>query len=62
MHCSVVNHFEGKTPEKPVSRMSLVVLDIVCVENNIVKELGNYKVKQTVGYSLLPLEKFKPTS
>ena len=49
MHCSVVNHFEGKTPEKPVSRMSLVVLDIVCIENNIVKELGNYKVKQTVG-------------
>ena len=51
-----------KTPEKTVNRMSLVVLDIECIENKIVKELGNYKDGQTVGYSFLPPKKFKPTS
>ena len=34
--------------------MSLVVLDIECTENKIVKELGVYKNGQTVGYSFLP--------
>ena len=34
--------------------MSLVVLDIECIENKIVKELGVYKNGQTVGYSFLP--------
>ena len=42
--------------------MSLVVLDIECIENKIVKELGSYKNGQTVGYSFLPHEKFKATS
>ena len=41
--------------------MILVVLDIECFENNIVKELGVYKDGQTVGYSFLPPKKFKPT-
>ena len=62
MHCLIVNHFNQKTPEKTVNRMSLVVLDIECIENNIVKELGVYKDGQTVGYSFLPPKKFKPTS
>ena len=43
MHCSIVNHFNQKTPEKPINRMSLVVLDIECIENKIVKELAVYK-------------------
>ena len=42
--------------------MSLVVLDIGCIENKIVKELGVYKIGQTVGYFFLPSEKFKATS
>ena len=42
--------------------MSLVVLDIECIGNNIVKELGVYKEGQTVGYFFLPPKKFKPTS
>ena len=42
--------------------MSLVVLDIECIEKKIVKELGVYKNGQTVGYSFLPPEKFKATS
>ena len=62
MHCLIVNHFEQKTPEKSVNRMSLVVLDIECIESNIVKELGVYKDGQTEGYSFLPPKKFKPTS
>ena len=62
MHCLIVNHFNQKTPEKTVNRMSLVVWDIECIENNIVKELGVYKDGQTVGYSFLPPKKFKPTS
>ena len=37
MHCLIVNHFNQKTPEKTVNRISLVVLDIECIENNIVK-------------------------
>ena len=40
--------------------MSLVVLDIESIENNIVKEFGVYKDGQTVGYSFLPSKKFKP--
>ena len=54
MHCSIVNNFNQKTTEKPINRMSLVVLDIECIENNIMKELGVYKDGQTVGYSFLP--------
>ena len=42
--------------------MSLFVLVIECIENNIVKELGVYNDGQTVGYSFLPPKKFKPTS
>ena len=42
-----------KTPEKTVNRMSLVFLDIQCIENNIVKELGVNKDGQTVRYSFL---------
>ena len=34
--------------------MSLVVLDIECIESKIVKELGVYKDGQTEGYSFLP--------
>ena len=49
MHCSIVYHFNQKTPEKTVNRKSVVVFDIDCVENNIVKELGVYKDGQTVG-------------
>ena len=62
MHCLIVNHFEQKIPEKSVNRMSLVVLDIECIESNIAKELGVYKDGQTEGYSFLPPKKFKPTS
>ena len=62
MHCLIVNHFNQKTPDKTVDRMSLVVLDIECIENNVVKELGVYKDGQTVGYSFLPPEKFKRTT
>ena len=62
MHCLIVNHFKQKTPEKTVNRMNLVVFDIECIENNIVKELGVYKDGQTEGYSFLPPKKFKPTS
>ena len=42
--------------------MSLVVLDIECIENKIVKELGVYQNGQTVRYSFLPPKKFKATS
>ena len=38
--------------------MSLIILDIECIENNIVKELGVYKDGQTGGYSFLPPKKF----
>ena len=62
MHCLIVNHFKQKIPEKSVNRMSLVVLDIECIESNIAKELGVYKDGQTEGYSFLPPKKFKPTS
>ena len=37
MHCLNVNHFKQKTSEKSANRMSLVVLDIECMESNIVK-------------------------
>ena len=57
MHCSIVNHFNQKTTEKPVYRRSLVVLDIDCTKNNIMKELGVSKDGQTVGYSFLPPKK-----
>ena len=39
--------------------MSLVVLDIECIESNIVKELGVYKDGQTEGYSFLPPKKIQ---
>ena len=42
--------------------MSLVVTDVECNENNLVKELGVYKDRQTVGYSFFPPKKFKPAS
>ena len=62
MHCLIANLINQKTPDKTVNRMSLVVLAIECIENNIVKELEVYKDGQTVGYSFLPPKKFKPTS
>ena len=37
--------------------MSLVVLDIECIENKIVKELGVYQNEQTVGYFFHPFKK-----
>ena len=40
MQCSIVSHFDQKTKEKTVNIMSLDVLDIECIEINIVKELG----------------------
>ena len=58
---SLVNHFSKKNSEKTVNRMSLVVLDIECIKNNVVKELGVFKAARTVGYSFLPPKKFKPT-
>ena len=42
--------------------MSLVVLDIECIENKIVKDLGVYQNGQTVGSSFLPPKKIKATS
>ena len=62
MHRLIVNHFTQKTPEKTVKRMSLVVLDIECIENKTVKNLRVYKDGHAVGYSFLPPKKFKPTS
>ena len=62
MHCSIADLFNQKAPGKTVNRMSLVVLDIYCIKNNTVKELGVYKDGHTVGYSILPPKKFKPTS
>ena len=55
---SIVNHSNPETPEQPVNRTNLVVLDIECFENNMVKELGGYKDGQTLGYSFLPPKKF----
>ena len=57
MHFWFVIPFKQKTPEKSVNREGLVVLDIACFENNIVKELGVFKDGQTVGYSFLPSKK-----
>ena len=62
MHRLIVNHFNQNTPEKTINRMSLVVWDIKCIENNTVKEVGVYKDGHTVRYSFLPPKKFKPTS
>ena len=42
MHCSIVNQYNKKTPEKTVNGKSLVNLDIENFENLIVKELGVY--------------------
>ena len=42
--------------------MSLVILDIGCIENKTVNDLGVYQNGQTVGYSFLPPKKFKATS
>ena len=39
--------------------MSLVVLDIECIENKKVKDLGVYQNGQTVEYSFLPLKNSK---
>ena len=61
MQYLVVDHFNHKTPEKTVNRMSLDVLDIEYIENIILKELGVYKDGQSVGYSFLPPKKLKPT-
>ena len=42
--------------------MCLVVLDIECIENKIVEELGVYKNGQIMEYSFLPPKNFKATS
>ena len=60
MHCLIVNHFNQKASEKTVNRMSLISLDIERIENSTVKQLGVYRDGQTVGYSFLLPEKFKP--
>ena len=54
MHFWFVILFNQKTPEQSVNRKGLVVLDIECFENNIVKELEAFKDGQTVGYCFLP--------
>ena len=59
MHCSNVNHFKQIAPEKTINTMSLVVLDIECFENKIVKELGVFKDRQIVGYLFLPPKKIQ---
>ena len=41
--------------------MSLVVLDIECMDNYIVKELGIYQDGVVKGYSFRPPKDFKPT-
>lgn len=41
--------------------MSLVIIDIECMENDIVKELGIYKNGIVEGYTFLPPKDFKPT-
>ena len=41
--------------------MSLVVLDIECVEKNIIKELGIFHNGTIRGYSFLPPKKYKPS-
>ena len=41
--------------------MSLVVLDIECLEGKIVKELGIFKDGIVLGYSFLPPTDYKPT-
>lgn len=42
--------------------MSLVVLDIECIDNKIIKELGVFQDGKTTGYAFLPPKKFKPTN
>ena len=60
MHClySSCSPYIGST--KTVIMMILVVL--LGIEKKIVKELGVYKNGQTVGFSFLPLKKFKAAS
>ena len=44
-----------------IPKMSLVVFDIECIENNIVKELGIYENGTILSFSFLPPKNFKPT-
>ena len=37
--CSIENHFNQKNPQKTDNRMSLVVLDVECIEIKTVKKL-----------------------
>ena len=48
---SIVFHFNQQTPEKTVNIICLVILDIECIENKIVKELEVYMDGKTEGYS-----------
>lgn len=41
--------------------MPIIILDIECIENNIIKELGVYKDGKIKGYSFLCPKKFKAT-
>ena len=51
MPCSIVTHFNQKTPDKTVNTICLIVLDIECNENKKVKELAAYMDGKTEGYS-----------
>ena len=54
MICFIARLFKRETPERTVSRNSLVVPDIDFIENYIVSELRVYKDGQTVRFSFLP--------
>ena len=47
---SIVFHFNQQTPEKTVNIICLVILDIECFENKIVKELAVCMDEKTEGY------------
>ena len=58
-HCSINSRFDQKNPEKTVNILSLVVLDVECIENILVKEFGVFKDGETLGCSFLPPKKLK---
>ena len=41
--------------------MTLVVFDIECLEETVVKELGSFKEGIVLGYTFLPPNDYKPT-
>lgn len=42
--------------------MTIIVLDIECIDENIIKELGIFKDEQVLGFSFLPPKDFTPTT